>query len=62
MLAETNWQWGWDRYAILSIPFLLVAGTALVFLLFRRTLRTRVRVATQLTNDQDINEWLIVFN
>jgi len=62
MFANLDWNWGWEHYAIFSIPFLLVGITVLVFVLFRRTLRTRIRVATQLTQDPDINEWLIIFN
>jgi len=62
MLAAIDWNWTWDKYAVFSIPFVLAGITLLVFLLFRRTLRTRVRVAAQLRNDPDINEWLIVFN
>jgi hypothetical protein len=62
MLAKVDWNWTWEHYAVFSIPFVLVAITALVFVLFRKTLRTRLRVAVQLQRDQDINEWLIVFN
>jgi len=60
MLA--NAQWGWEKYAVFSIPFVLIAAAALGFYLFRKTLRTRLRVARQLRDDPDINEWLIVFN
>jgi len=62
MFAEIDWNWTWEQYAVFSIPFLLVGVTALIFLLFRKTLRTRVRVGVQLRNDPDINEWLIIFN
>jgi len=62
MLAKIDWNWGWDKYVVLCIPFALMGLTALVFVLFRRTLRTRVRVGLQLKNDPDINEWLVCFN
>ena len=62
MLAQIDWNWTWDKYVVFSIPFALVGLTALVFILFRNTLRTRVRVGMQLQQDPDINEWLIVFN
>jgi hypothetical protein len=60
MLAFSDW--GWDKYAIFAIPFLLIGLGTLSFLLFRRTLRTRIRVGRQLHDDRDINEWLVVFN
>ena len=62
MFANTDWNWGWEHYAFFSIPFVLVGATVLVFVLFRRTLRTRIRVGGLLKNDPDINEWLIIFN
>jgi hypothetical protein len=57
-----DWNWAWDKYVILAVPFGLVALAALALLLLRHTLRTRFRVARQLALDQDINEWLICFN
>ena len=62
MLAAIDWNWTASQYAVFSIPFVLVAVTALGFLLLRKTLRTRIRVGMQLRDDPDINEWLIVFN
>ncbi|HUU23649.1 MAG TPA: hypothetical protein VM389_14040 [Phycisphaerae bacterium] len=62
MLALIDWNWTWDKYAVFSIPFALVAATALGFVLFRNTLRTRIRVGMQLRDDPDINEWLIIFD
>ncbi len=62
MLAVIDWNWTASQYAVFSIPFVLVAATALGFLLLRKTLRTRIRVGMQLRDDPDINEWLIVFN
>ena len=59
---ESMWQWAWDKYVILAVPFALIALAALVFFLLRHTLRTRFRVAKQLELDQDINEWLVCFN
>ncbi len=58
----TDWNWAWDKYVILAVPFGLAVLAALVFLLLRNTLRTRYRVGRQLELDQDINEWLICFD
>lgn len=55
-------EWTTDKYIIFAIPFALLALTGLVFLLFRDTLRTRMRVARQLREDPDINEWLVIFD
>ena len=60
MLAFADW--GWEKFIIFFVPFVLIGVAVLVFVLFRRTLRTRVRVGIQLRNDPDINEWLIIFN
>ncbi len=60
-LAAVDWNWGWDKYIILAVPFGLIGLAALVFLLLRHTLRTRFRVGQQLERDPDINEWLICF-
>ena len=68
MLAQTSMpvqtivKWGWDQWAIFSIPFALLVLLLLVFVVFRGTLRTRLRVAQQFRDDPDINDWLIMFD
>ena len=60
-VAAIDWNWGWDKYVILAVPFGLIGLAALIFVLLRHTLRTRFRVGLQLERDPDINEWLICF-
>ena len=60
-VAAIDWNWGWDKYVILAVPFGLIGLAVLVFVLLRNTLRTRFRVGLQLERDPDINEWLICF-
>ena len=54
-------MWDWKKIAIFSVPFVLLLFGGLAWLFLRKTIRTRVRVAAQLRNDPDINEWLVVF-
>ena len=53
--------WGWQKTTAFLIPFILVGVGLLVLFMLRKTLRTRVRIAKQLRDDRDINEWLVVF-
>jgi hypothetical protein len=62
MQVQTIGKWGWEQWAILSIPFALIALTLLVFVVFRGTLRTRLRVAMQFRDDPDVNDWLIIYD
>ena len=59
---SAGWNWSWDKYLILGVPFALAGLAALVFFLLRHTLRTRFRVNRQLHMDQDINEYLVCFD
>lgn len=54
-------MWGWKRIVIFSVPFVLLLFGAVAWLFLRKTIRTRSRVARQLRDDPDINEWLVVF-
>ncbi len=54
--------WTWDNYVVFLVPFAVVALGGLVLFLLRHTLRTRARVAKQLREDPDINEWLVAFD
>lgn len=58
MMAE----WQWQKWAVFSVPFVLLAMGLLAWLMLRKTIRSRVRVEKQLRADPDINEWLVVFN
>ena len=54
-------MWDWKKIAIFSVPFVLLLCGAVAWLFLRKTIRTRARVARQLRDDPDINEWLVVF-
>lgn len=55
-------DWPWEKWAVFFVPLALLFLGALVWLLLRKTIRSRVRVARQIRDDPDINEWLVVFN
>ncbi len=59
MLGE---MWGWKKIIIFLVPFVLVLFAAVGWVFLRKTIRTRFRMARQLRDDPDINEWLVVFN
>ncbi|MDY7011589.1 MAG: hypothetical protein SVV80_12690, partial [Planctomycetota bacterium] len=54
-------MWDWKKIVIFSVPFVLLVFGAVAWLFLRKTIRTRVRVAVQLRDDPDINEWLVAF-
>lgn len=58
MIAE----WQTKQWIIFTIPFGMIVLGALVWLVIRKTIRTRFAMGRQLRQDPDINEWLIVFN
>lgn len=47
---------------VLWIPLALVVVGVITWLLFRKTIRTRMRMTKQLRDDQDIHEYLVTFN
>jgi signal transduction histidine kinase len=55
-------MWDWKRWLVFSIPFIVVILGAIAWVLVRNTIRTRIRMARQLRDDPDINEWLVVFD
>ncbi|MCP4378730.1 MAG: hypothetical protein GY794_21455 [bacterium] len=55
-------MWPLSKIIVFAIPFLILSIGILTILLLKKTLRTRLRVATQLRNDPDINEWLVTFD
>jgi len=55
-------MWPLSKIIVFAIPFLIVGGGILTFLLLKKTIRTRIRVSNQIRNDPDINEWLVVFD
>ena len=55
-------MWPLSKIIVFAIPFLILGGGILTFLLLKKTIRTRLRVSKQLHDDPDINEWLVVFD
>ena len=52
----------WKRIIVFLLPFVLAGvGVFMWFAFLRKTIRARLRMQTQLRNDPDINEWLVVF-
>jgi len=54
-------MWDWKKITVFAIPFALILVGAIAWLFLRKTIRTRQRMAKQLREDPDINEWLVVF-
>ncbi len=54
-------MWGWKKFIIFSVPFVLLLFGAVAWFFMRKTIRSRLRVAKQLKADPDINDWLVVF-
>jgi len=50
-----------DRYLLMFAPLILFLLVLAVWLLMRRTMRTRIEMDRQLRKDSEINEWLVVF-
>ncbi len=50
------------RIVILSIPAVVLLLAGIVWLFIRKTVRTRLRMATELEADPQINDWLVIFN
>jgi hypothetical protein len=44
------------------IPVMVLVLAAVIWLFIRKTIRTRLQMATQLKLDPQINDWLIIFN
>ena len=55
-------MWETKKIIIFLLPFALLAIGVAVWFFLRKTLRSRRRVAKQLRDDTDINEFLVVFN
>jgi len=49
------------RYLLMFAPLILFLLVLAVWLLMRRTMRTRIETDRQLRKDSEINEWLVVF-
>ncbi|MBN1555035.1 MAG: hypothetical protein JXA11_09830 [Phycisphaerae bacterium] len=58
MLAE----WTVTKTVVLCVPIGLLLVAGVTWILLRKTVRTRLRVARQLRDDPDINEYLVVFD
>jgi hypothetical protein len=55
-------MWPLSKIIVFAIPFLILGGGILTFVLLKKTIRTRLRVGKQLRADPDINEWMVVFD
>ncbi len=56
------WDWPWQKTVVFLLPLVLVGLGVLLAVVFRNTVRTRLRVGKQLRDDPDINEWIVAFN
>ena len=54
-------EWNASRTVILLLPAGAMVVAVLLWLVLRRTIRSRYRMEKQLREDPDINEWLVVF-
>ena len=50
------------KQIVMWIPLMLVAVGAIAWMMFRKSIRTRLRMNKQLRDDQDIHEYLVTFN
>lgn len=55
-------NWETKRYIVFFAPIALLVLGAIVCFLVRKTLWTRFRMASELAQDPEINEFLVVFN
>ena len=55
------WQ-DWVHTTVLFLPVGLLVLGLLVWVMLRKTIRTRTRVARQLREGPDISEWIVTFN
>lgn len=55
-------MWDTRRIVIFCIPFALAIVGGLIWLVIRRTLRTRLRMMKQLKADPDVTDWLVIFD
>ncbi len=54
-------NWTSTQTIVFLAPFALALIGFIIWLLMRRSIRTRFRMGLQLQNDPDISEWLVVF-
>ena len=55
-------EWFSERMIAIYIAIGVIAGGVLVCFLFRKPLRTRLRMQKALKDDPDINDWLVIFD
>jgi len=55
-------EWGANQMIALYMAVGFVVAVALVYLVMRKTVRTRVRTEREIRDDTDINDWLVVFD
>jgi hypothetical protein len=54
-------SWTLTQILVFIAPIVLVAIGVAIWLMMRRTIRTRLEMDTQLKLDSEINEWLVLF-
>ncbi len=55
-------MWDAKKTVVFFLPIVLLLAAALVLFLLRKTIRMRLRMKQQLTDDPDIHDYLVVFN
>ncbi|MDP6634937.1 MAG: hypothetical protein QGG42_08575 [Phycisphaerae bacterium] len=55
-------MWSISKIIVFAVPFIVLGGGILTFILLKKTIRTRLRVSKQIREDPDINEWLVTFD
>ncbi|MBN1942117.1 MAG: hypothetical protein JW849_02375 [Phycisphaerae bacterium] len=55
-------DWTVTKIVVFCVPIGLLLLAGIAWVLLRKTVRTRLRVARQLRDDPDINEYLVVFD
>ena len=55
-------DWTSNQAIAIYIAFGLVAAGAIIWLVMRKTVRTRLRTEREVRQDPDIHDWLVIFN
>jgi hypothetical protein len=58
---DSKWSWTSQEMIALYIALGVVVAGVLIWLVMRKTLRTRLGMEKSLRQDPDINDWLVVF-
>lgn len=55
-------DWDTTRWIVFFLPLLIALIGLGIYLLMRKTIRTRSEIDRELKNNPDINEWLVIFD